>query len=308
MELPIKTKNPFNSEIINGWLRFLQVSPATVKAYAKALKNLNRFLSANNIMYPRFENLLDFREELISKNSPATVNLYIVAVRKFFTYLSQSGLYENIAAGLKGKSVPHGHKKDALNQKDNLRVFETFSATNLKGKRDKAIYALMVSAGLRTIEISRADICDIVQIYGRFFLQVQGKGRSDKTERVAISPKVYELIEDYLTKRGNCSEDSPLFASLTRRHVEKRLTTDSISKIIKNAFRTAGLDSPRLTAHSLRHTAATQMLLSGKVTLQQVQQVLRHTNINTTMIYAHDLDRLKNYAEDYAAEILFEKV
>ena len=48
------------------------------------------------------------------------------------------------------------------------------------------------------------------------------------------------------------------------------------------------------------------MLLSGKVSLAQVQQVMRHVNINTTMIYAHDLDRLKNYAEDYAAEVLFE--
>lgn len=163
----------------------------------------------------------------------------------------------------------------------------------------------MVSAGLRTIEISRANIGDIVQTYNRTFLQVQGKGRADKTERVAISPPVYDLIKKYLELRNDFNNDSPLFESLTRRHTSKRLTPESVSKIIKNAFRAAGFDNPRLTAHSLRHTAATQMLLSGKVSLSQVQQVLRHTNINTTMIYAHDLDRLQNYAEDYAAENLF---
>ena len=48
------------------------------------------------------------------------------------------------------------------------------------------------------------------------------------------------------------------------------------------------------------------MLKSCKVTLQQVQQVLRHFNIDNTMIYAHDLDRLQNFTEDYAVAVLFE--
>lgn len=301
----INVDNPFNNNMIEAWLRFLQVTPSTVKAYSKSIKQLNKFLDANGILFPTFENLLSFRDELIKKKSPATVNLYIVATRKFFSYLEKIGLYKNIALDLKGKHNPVGHKKDALTAKDNKHVFETFNDQTLKNIRDKSIYALMVSAGLRTIEISRANIGDIVQTYNRTFLQVQGKGRADKTERVAISPPVYDLIKKYLELRNDFNNDSPLFESLTRRHTSKRLTPESVSKIIKKAFRAAGFDNPRLTAHSLRHTAATQMLLSGKVSLSQVQQVLRHTNINTTMIYAHDLDRLQNYAEDYAAENLF---
>ena len=306
MEALTILENPFKKNIIDNWLSFLQVTPSTVHAYTKSIRQLDKFFTANGITLPTFENLLSFRDELIKNNSPATVNLYIAATKKFFSYLEKSGLYKNIAEGLKGQTIPRGHKKDALTANDSKHVFEIFDTSTLKGLRDKSIYALMVSAGLRTIEISRADVGDIVQTYGRTFLQVQGKGRSDKTDRVAISPPVFELIKNYLERRKNTDEKSPLFESLTRRHVEKRLTSESVSKIIKTAFRAVGLDNSRLTAHSLRHTAATQMLLSGKVSLTQVQQVLRHVNINTTMIYAHDLDRLKNYAEDYAAEVLFE--
>ena len=66
-------------------------------------------------------------------------------------------------------------------------------------------------------------------------------------------------------------------------------------------MRSIGLDSKRLSAHSLRHSAATAMLLAG-VDIADVSMVLRHKSINTTMIYRHDLDRLKNKAEQAAAD------
>ena len=61
-----------------------------------------------------------------------------------------------------------------------------------------------------------------------------------------------------------------------------------------------GINSKRLTAHSLRASACTAMLLAG-VELTKVQQILRHKNINTTLIYSRALDRIKNYGEDAAA-------
>jgi integrase len=66
----------------------------------------------------------------------------------------------------------------------------------------------------------------------------------------------------------------------------------------------AGYDSSRLTAHSLRHTAVTLSLLGGK-SLQEVQQFARHTNIATTQIYAHNLDRAKNNCEEVVAKAIF---
>jgi len=82
------------------------------------------------------------------------------------------------------------------------------------------------------------------------------------------------------------------------------MTTRSISGIVKDRFTGAGYDSERLTAHSLRHTAGTLNLLNGG-TLEETQQLLRHSNINTTMIYLHHLDRAKNNSEARIAAAIF---
>ena len=77
-----------------------------------------------------------------------------------------------------------------------------------------------------------------------------------------------------------------------------------MSGIVKDRLVAAGYDSSRLTAHSLRHTAVTLSLLGGE-DLQKVQQFARHSNLATTMIYAHNLDRAKNKCEATIANAIF---
>jgi integrase/recombinase XerC len=74
------------------------------------------------------------------------------------------------------------------------------------------------------------------------------------------------------------------------------MTTRSISRIVKENMAGADLISDRLTAHSLRHTTATLNLLNGG-TPEETRQLLRHANINTTMIYRHALERANNNSE-----------
>lgn len=69
-------------------------------------------------------------------------------------------------------------------------------------------------------------------------------------------------------------------------------------------MRNAGYDSDRLTAHSLRHTAITLSLKNGE-SLQEVQQFARHTNINTTLIYAHNLEREQNTCSNTISNSIF---
>ena len=64
--------NPFEKNFVSEWLRFLQVTPSTILAYEKSLKRLEKFFAEHKISLPTFENLLDFRDELIKNNSPAT--------------------------------------------------------------------------------------------------------------------------------------------------------------------------------------------------------------------------------------------
>jgi len=87
-----------------------------------------------------------------------------------------------------------------------------------------------------------------------------------------------------------------LFPSLSDMNLGQRLTTRSVSRIVKSYLRKIGLNSNRLTAHSLRHTAIT-LCLQGGATIQEAQALGRHANINTTLIYAHNIDRLTQAPE-----------
>ena len=118
------------------------------------------------------------------------------------------------------------------------------------------------------------------------FLSVQGKGKLEKTDRVRIGEKLREILESYLETIDTSKKDSPLFVSTARRNPNQRLTTRSISGIVKNALRRYGIDDRSVTAHSLRHSSATIALKQG-LPIDEVSKAMRHASINTTMIYNH---------------------
>ena len=162
----------------------------------------------------------------------------------------------------------------------------------------------MVTGGLRDIEVHRANIEDLRTLGDSTVLYLQGKGREERAEYIKITPEVEKAIRASLTDRKSTDGKSPLFISLSNNSNGERISTRSISGTIKHYLRIAGYDSERLTAHSLRHTAVTLSLLGGK-TLQEVQQFARHSNISTTQIYAHNLDRAKNNCEATIARAIF---
>ena len=82
------------------------------------------------------------------------------------------------------------------------------------------------------------------------------------------------------------------------------MSTSITGRIVKNRLRACGLDSDRLTAHSLRHTGITLALLHGS-TLAEAQQMARHSSINTTMIYNHAIERANNQSEERTTAAIF---
>lgn len=290
-----------NSELVNRWIAFAQVIPASEKSYRKGVRRLSEYCAENKIREFSRKMFVDYREFLIQKYSGSTVNLYLTAAKLFCTFLQVEGLLDNNPTEhLKGVKISPEHKKDALSAADTKKILASFDTSTLKGKRDKAMYSLMTTAGLRTVEIVRANVGDIYSFGGKVFLRVQGKGHVEKDAQIRITDGVYKMILDYLNECGEVKDSTPLFASVARRNFGERMTTTSISRIIKTALKVAGYNSRRLTAHSLRHTAATAALLAG-ATIREVQQTLRHTNITVTQIYLHELDRLNNRAECLAA-------
>lgn len=292
-----------DTELLQRFLNYIDASEKTVQTYTRALKQFFKYLYEHNITQPQREDVLSFRDHLKEKGrKPTTIKSYIVAVRLFFQWTSQEGFYPNIADKIKGAKLDQAHKKDYLTTDQVKDVLNHIDVSTVTGARDYAIIALMVTGGLRTIEVSRADMNDIRNVGDSPALYIQGKGRDEKTEYVKIPLQVFKAIGRY---REVLEEQyDVLFTSTSNNNKGQRLTTRSISGIVKKRLKEAGYMSDRLTAHSLRHTAGTLNLMNGG-SLEETQQLLRHSNINTTMIYLHHMERAKNQSEKRIADALF---
>lgn len=292
-----------DNTLLKRFLEYLDASEKTVQTYTRALRQFFKFLYENNITQPQRTDVLAFRDNLKDKGrKPTTIKSYIVAVRLFFQWTNQEGLYPNIAEKIKGAKLDQAHKKDYLTVDQIKDVLNNIDTSTLTGARDYAIILLMVTGGLRTIEVSRADMDDMRNVGNSPALYIQGKGREEKTEYVKLPLQVFKAIGRYremLEKQYDV-----LFVSTSNNNKGQRLTTRSISGIVKKRLKEAGYTSNRLTAHSLRHTAGTLNLMNGG-TLEETQQLLRHSNINTTMIYLHHLERENNQSEKRIADALF---
>ena len=256
---------------------------------------------------------------------PTTVKIYLQSVRQFFSWTAANGYYPNIAANIHAPKVRQDvHRKDALTAADVLTIEQSIEAAagakieaaeaNSKdtagrisrateqGKRLFAMYTLAVNAGLRTIEISRANVRDLEVRNGRAVLYVWGKGHTEADAKKPLAPEVYEAIRDYLDSRSDRpTANSPLFVSTGNRSGGKRIAETTISKMLKKAMQQAGFDSDRITAHTLRHTAGTNVQeITGN--LYTTQKYMRHASPVTTEIYLH-IDTEKQEAQ--AAQDLY---
>lgn len=240
----------------------------------------------------------------------STVKQYLQSVRQFFNWAAACGYYPNIAANIHAPKIRQDtHKKDALTAADVLRIensiIETAAAkaaaaahstkdaagrlerATEQGKRLKAMYLLAVNAGLRTIELSRANIKDIENKNGQACIYIWGKGHAEADTKKIIAPEVYNAIREYIESRADLpTGSSPLFVATGNRSGGRRLAATTISTMLKKAMQQAGYNSDRITAHSLRHTAGTNAQeITGDLFI--TQKYMRHESPKTTEIYLH---------------------
>ena len=294
-----------NLEALAGqFIGFLDVSTKSIETYRASIRRFLEYLRSRNITHPTRQDILQYRERMKRDYKPASISLHMTACRLFFRWTAQEGLYPNVADHVKGAKLDRGYKKDYLTSSQAEAVCNTAEQDTEGSKRDYAILTLMITAGLRCIEVERANIEDLGTAGDSAVLYIQGKGHEEKNEYVKIVPRVEKAIREYLKTRGENYGKAPLFASISNNSRGGRMTTRSISRIVKDHMKTAGYNSARLTAHSLRHTCATLNMLNGG-TPEETQQLLRHTNINTTLIYSHALKREGNNSEARVAAAIW---
>jgi len=285
--------------IIDPFLAAQDIRPISKEVYRKGLERLLAWLAANGITQPDRQAILNFKVYLQESGLAAnTINSYLIGVRRFFAYLESSGIGRDIAKTIKGLRQSNGHLRETPTISQAQDILSRIDTESITGKRNYAIVNLMLRTGLRTCELTRANIEDIRQQAGEALLFVQGKGRDSKDEFVLLTEKALRPILGYLEVRGKTSPEAPLFVSHSDRNPSERLTTRTIRGVSKFYLREIGLNKKQLSAHSFRHFFATQSLKAG-APLLQVKESMRHASIETTQGYLHNLDRIEQAAERY---------
>ncbi len=219
----------------------------------------------------------------IKEPRPRTLARKLSSLRSFFKFLQRENHVKDNPAVL--LQTPKLDKKlpKFLSENEMVQLIEAPPVDSLSGKRDRAIFEVLYSTGIRVSELVSLNI-DSVDFIGNI-VKVMGKG---KKERLApIGDKALEAIQDYLNNRKNPS--TAIFLNQNG----KRLTTRSILNITNKYIGIASIKI-KVSPHVLRHSFATHLLNRG-ADLRSVQELLGHVNLSTTQIYTHvTTERLKN--------------
>ncbi|WP_344639728.1 site-specific integrase [Kitasatospora cystarginea] len=144
-------------------------------------------------------------------------------------------------------------------------------------ERDRALLEFYVSSGARAEELLGVRIGDVDWAGQRFY--VTSKGTRDR-EVIPASPAAFLRLASYLDQTGIPAADEPIWRA--RRGTDRPLSYWAMRRVIQRANSALGTN---WTLHDLRHTAAWRMANGGKLTLPEVQAILRHANIQTTSRY-----------------------
>lgn len=286
--------------LIDSFLASQDIRPLSKAVYRQGLEKFTFWKESNQITQPDRTTILKFKTYLLESGlSVNTTNSYLVSVKRFFSYLEGERLYPDIAKNVKGAKQPKGFLRESPTLDQVKSMLSGIDTATIRGKRDFAMINLMARTGLRTIELSRSNLEDIKQESGEALLYIQGKGRDSKDEFVLLITDALKPILAYLKARGKTDPKDPLFVSHSDRNYGQRLRTGTIRNVSKASFRSIGIDKPgRMCAHSFRHFFATQSLRAG-ADLIQVKEAMRHSSIETTQKYLHNLDRIEKGAERF---------
>jgi len=168
-------------------------------------------------------------------------------------------------------------------------MYRSISSSSIRGKRDKALLAVMYSTALRCISLTRAEVCDVDFTTGT--IRHQPKGHREKDTLAVLSNAANDALREYLAARGPLTDSDPLFAPVGNRHSRSgHLTTKSMRSMVLALTEAAGLarrDSKgrisnpgHFSAHSIRRAAVTEA--AEKLGMDVAQTLAGHASVDTT--------------------------
>ena len=261
-----------------------ETSTNTELSYRRDLKKVIAFLRARNLtkwVDVKEEDLKDYIASMGEQHfAAATISRNIASIKALFHFMSQEGIVKkDITDGLKAPKI---EKKmpEILTMDEVIRLLEQPSGNSHKEIRDKAMLELLYATGIRVTELITLKVSD-VNLPMSFIIC-----RDAHKERVIPFGKAAkEALVRYLTEaREQMIEDKSsdiLFCNFSGAPMSRQ----GFWKLIKFYAKKAGITAD-ITPHTLRHSFAAHLVENG-ADLRSVQEMLGHSDISTTQIYAN---------------------
>ncbi|MEL6611482.1 MAG: tyrosine-type recombinase/integrase [Bacteroidota bacterium] len=276
--------------------------PNTRRSYTNDLQSFfgSEFITLHQASGVTFVDVNAYVERLQSAGyAPSTQRRQLASIRGFFSWLVSLGALDSNPADphLVRRIARTGGSDRAITvlTKEQARALvDAVDMDKSSGARDRALILTLLHCVLRRSEAAAMDFEHIRQVGAHTVLDIpSAKGGSN--QYVKMPQYIKRLILDMSTVYGLNS--GAVWRSLSPNSKGKRLSGTSIYRIVHDASKRAGIQG-MVGAHTLRHTGCTLAIESG-ATVQQVQAHARHKNLETTMIYVHQRDRLADSAADY---------
>ena len=279
-------------------------SEDTLKNYYGQIREFLSWCKDNDFKPLRLQepHIILYRDFLIEKKQKVnTVAAKLNSIRKFY-HIAQKFhiIQDNPAEDVKAPRDPDAALINipSLSAGKLEYLFRAIPNETEKELRDKVIIAFMAIEGLRTVEIHRMNEEDI-NIEQQTIL-IHGKG---KNAMIYPRPDTFGLLLRYLdskdrfkmnrSKRYPTDDLTPVFTSTSNNMYGHRMIRQAVRDAVNKWLTTAGLKEKGKAGHMLRHTCATLLYKETK-DLKQIQETLRHSNINMSSKYAHLTDRQEN--------------
>jgi len=309
--VPITTENraitlpkSASEAVISG-----QLSKHTSRAYAGDIRAFLMFIGGEDKLWQVSKDLVvAYRNQLLEDGyKPATINRKLSSIRQLFSEAQERRIIEvNPAAKVKGIRQDNNYSPTAGISRDEARkILDSIDTNTLIGKRDLALWMLMLRTGLRRQEIALSRTANLTVRDGHKVLTVIGKG--NKTRMAKLPVDVVRALDEWLSAAGMENGDHPLFSEVrkTGRGLKasyvtvgaNALSVNGIWHIIRRRAKEAGITS-NITPHSTRVCFIT-LALKGGAALHKVQYAAGHADPRTTERYDREQDNLDDNAVDY---------
>lgn len=278
-----------NMDALKEYKQYLIVekglSKNTILAYMRDLVDYTNFIKVerNNIHIGEttIKDVEMYIKSLRSNMSSRTVSRRIVSLRNYYAFLTKENIInKNIMSHF---DLPKTKKylPTVLSEQEMRMVLDSIEIIDPISSRNRCILELLYATGVRVSELTALTVSQMN--INMQYIKVVGKGNKERL--VPMTDYVCSLIKKYLEKDRDFflhGQDSP-YVFLTKNG--KDISREQVYQIVQRVANNSAINK-RFSPHSLRHTFATHLLENG-ADLRSIQELLGHSDINTTTVYTH---------------------